>query len=213
MDPITILATFAPFVVDLGKSLINRFIAGDTFKPANIDEYLKMRSIDLDFFKTMNDAGGTNPSYMWVEAVVRMMRPAVTLIVLGTWCWLETTEHSDGVSVVSGSRITVTNAGTYNLQFSAQLEKTTNGVNHVYIWFKKNGTNVPRSNTNIDVTKQAGGNGRTVAAWNYVDTLSANDYLEIVWQSDDTSMQLLAATATGNLPAIPSVIATLTQVS
>jgi hypothetical protein len=126
---------------------------------------------------------------------------------------LETTEHSDGVSVVSGSRITVTNAGTYNLQFSAQLEKTTNGVNHVYIWFKKNGTNVPRSNTNIDVTKQAGGNGRTVAAWNYVDTLSANDYLEIVWQSDDTSMQLLAATATGNLPAIPSVIATLTQVS
>jgi hypothetical protein len=89
MDPLTMLATFAPFVVDLGKSLINRFIAGDTFKPANIDEYLKMRSIDLDFFKAMNDAGGTNPSYMWVEAVVRMMRPAVTIIVLGTWCWLE----------------------------------------------------------------------------------------------------------------------------
>lgn len=126
---------------------------------------------------------------------------------------LETTEHSVGVSIVSGSRIRVANAGTYNLQFSAQLEKTTNGVNHVYIWFKKNGTNVPRSNTNIDVNKQAGGNGRTVAAWNYVDTLVANDYLEIVWQSDDTTMQLLAATATGNLPAIPSVIATLTQVS
>ena len=59
MDPLTILATFAPFAVDLGKSLINRFIAGDTFKPANIDEYLKMRQMDLDFFKTMNDAGGT----------------------------------------------------------------------------------------------------------------------------------------------------------
>jgi hypothetical protein len=126
---------------------------------------------------------------------------------------LETTEHSVGVSIVSGSRITVAHPGTYNLQFSAQLEKTTNGVDHVYIWFKKNGTNVPRSNTNIDVNKQAGGNGRTVAAWNYVDTLAVNDYLEIVWQSDDTSMQLLAATATGNLPAIPSVIATLTQVS
>ena len=89
MDPLTILATFAPFVVDLGKSLINRFIAGDTFKPANIDEYLKMRSIDLDFFKAMNDAGGTNPSYMWVEAVVRMMRPAVTIIVLGTWAFMQ----------------------------------------------------------------------------------------------------------------------------
>ena len=46
MDPITILATFAPFVVDLGKSLINRFIAGDTFKPANIDE-LKIKNQEL----------------------------------------------------------------------------------------------------------------------------------------------------------------------
>lgn len=89
MDPLTILATFAPFAVDLGKSLINRFIAGDTFKPANVDEYIKMREIDLSFFKAMNDAGGTNPSYMWVEAVVRLMRPSVTLIVLGTWCYLE----------------------------------------------------------------------------------------------------------------------------
>lgn len=94
MDPLTILATFAPFAVDLGKSLINRFIAGDTFKPANIDEYVKMRQIDLDFFKAMNDAGGTNPSYMWVEAVVRMMRPTVTIIVLGTWAYLELTHQS-----------------------------------------------------------------------------------------------------------------------
>lgn len=91
MDPITILATFAPFAVDLGKSLINRFIAGDTFKPANIDEYVKMREVDLGFFKAMNDAGGTNPSYPWVEAVVRMMRPTVTVIVLGTWAYLELT--------------------------------------------------------------------------------------------------------------------------
>jgi len=126
---------------------------------------------------------------------------------------LETTEHSDGVSVVSGSRITVANPGTYNLQFSAQLEKTDNGVNTVYIWFKKNGTNVPRSNTAVDVLKQAGGSGKFVAAWNYIDTFNANDYLEIIWQSDDTAMQLAADPASGNYPSIPSVIATLTQVS
>ena len=89
MDPLTILATFAPFAVDLGKSLINRFIAGDTFKPANISEYIDMRKMDLDFFKTMNDAGGTNPSYLWVEAIVRLMRPGVAVIVLGTWAFLK----------------------------------------------------------------------------------------------------------------------------
>ena len=125
---------------------------------------------------------------------------------------LETTEHSVGVSVVSGSRITVAYPGTYNLQFSAQLEKTDNGADTAYIWFKKNGTNVPRSNTAVDVLKQAGGSGKFVAAWNYVDTFNINDYIEIVWQSDDTTMQLAADPASGNFPAIPSVIATLTQV-
>ena len=125
---------------------------------------------------------------------------------------LETTEHSVGVSVVSGSRITVAYSGTYNLQFSAQLEKTTNGADTAYIGFKKNGTNVPRSNTAVDVLKQAGGSGKFVAAWNYVDTFNINDYIEIVWQSADTTMQLAADPASGNFPSIPSVIATLTQV-
>jgi hypothetical protein len=125
---------------------------------------------------------------------------------------LETTEHSNGVSIVSGSRITVANKGVYNLQFSAQLEKTDNGVDIVYIWFKKNGSNVPRSNTSLDVLKQAGGSGRFIAAWNYVDTMNAGDYLEIIWQAADTNMILAYDPASGNYPSIPSVIATLTQV-
>jgi hypothetical protein len=126
---------------------------------------------------------------------------------------LETTELSDGVSIVSGSRITVAHPGIYNLQFSAQLEKTDNGADTAYIWFKKNGTNVPRSNTAVDVLKQAGGSGKFVAAWNYVDTFNANDYVEIIWQSDDINMRLAFDSASGNFPSIPSVIATLTQVS
>jgi hypothetical protein len=125
---------------------------------------------------------------------------------------LETTELSNGVSIASNSRITVANAGTYNLQFSAQLEKTDSGVDVVYIWFKKNGSNVARSNTSLDVRK-AGGSGRLVAAWNYVDDYNAGDYVEIVWQSADTNMQLAFDPAAGNFPSIPSVIATLTQVS
>jgi hypothetical protein len=124
---------------------------------------------------------------------------------------LETTEHSVGVSIVSGSRITVANSGVYNLQFSAQIEKTSNGTDTIYVWFKKNGSNILRSNTGIDVTKQAGSSGKVVAAWNYIDTLIANDYLEIIWQSADPTMILAYEPESGNLPSIPSVIATLTQ--
>ena len=89
MDPLTVLAALGPLAVDLGKSLIGRFIQTDTYKPVNVDEYVKMRQLDLEMFKAMNDAGGTNPSYPWVEAAVRLMRPSVALIVLGTWATLK----------------------------------------------------------------------------------------------------------------------------
>lgn len=93
MDPLTILAAFGPLAVDLGKSLIARFVAPDQFKPATIEQYVQMKQVDLDMFKAMNEAGGTNPSYPWVEAIVRLMRPAVGLIVLGTWCYMEVTHQ------------------------------------------------------------------------------------------------------------------------
>jgi hypothetical protein len=89
MDPMTVLAAFGPLVVDLGKSLIGKFIQTDGYKPVNVDEYVKMRQFDLDMFKALNDAGGANPSYPWVEAVVRLMRPGVAVIVLGTWATLK----------------------------------------------------------------------------------------------------------------------------
>jgi hypothetical protein len=88
IDPLTILAAFGPLAVDLGKSLIGRFIQTGAYKPVNIDEYARMKQLDLDLFKAMNDAGGANPSYLWVEAIVRLMRPGVAMIVLGTWAAL-----------------------------------------------------------------------------------------------------------------------------
>lgn len=87
------LAAFAPLVMDLGKSLINRFVTPDQFKPSNIDEYLKMKQLDLDTFKAVNDAGGTNASYPWVEAIVRLQRPVVAAIALGTWTYV----HLSGI--------------------------------------------------------------------------------------------------------------------
>jgi len=89
MDPITILAALGPLAVDLGKSLIGRFIQPNGYKPVNVDEYVRMKELDLKLFTAMNEAGGSNPSYPWVEAAVRLMRPAVALIVLGTWATLK----------------------------------------------------------------------------------------------------------------------------
>lgn len=90
MDPITILAAFGPLAVELGKSLISRFIAPAEFKPATVEQWATMQDVQLRLFEAMNAAGGTNPSYPWVEAIVRLQRPAVALLALGTWVYSRT---------------------------------------------------------------------------------------------------------------------------
>jgi hypothetical protein len=119
-----------------------------------------------------------------------------------------TTEHSSGISVTNNSRITFANTGIYNIQFSAQLYAPTNNTN-VYIWFKKNGTNIANSATLIDIGSADYG----VAAWNYVDTFTSGSYAEIAYQTDQNNVQFQYAAATGNIPAIPSIIATVTQIA
>jgi hypothetical protein len=92
-DPLSLLAIFGPLLVDGGKAAIQKYMAPDEFKPTKIEDYLSMRQNDLEMFKAMNEAGGTNPTYPWVEATVRMMRPAIALAVISTWASL----HLQGV--------------------------------------------------------------------------------------------------------------------
>ena len=44
-----------------------------------------MRQADVELFQAMNAAGGSGSSYPWVEAFVRLQRPVVACVVLGTW--------------------------------------------------------------------------------------------------------------------------------
>jgi hypothetical protein len=90
MDPLTALAAFGPLLVDLGKSAIARWVAPDTFRPTTVAEWLQMRQADVDLFKAMNDAGGAGQSWPWVEAIVRLQRPAVAAVALTVWAWSRT---------------------------------------------------------------------------------------------------------------------------
>jgi hypothetical protein len=120
-----------------------------------------------------------------------------------------TTDLSFGVTRGSPtSRIFVDRPNVYNIQFSAQLDKTAGGVGLVWIWLRKNGVNVPDSAGQIRIQ---GNNAETLAAWNYVIQLNAGDYIELMWEVDDTSVQLLAEAATAIHPRIPSVILTVTD--
>ena len=113
-----------------------------------------------------------------------------------------------------GSRIYVAEGGIYNIQFSAQLDRTGAGPpSEVYIWVRQNGIDVPYSAGKVVIQSAT---AETVAAWNYVLRLSSNDYVELVWASSDTTAiirAVLPATGPPAIPGIPSVIATICWVS
>jgi hypothetical protein len=120
---------------------------------------------------------------------------------------------SNGISIVTNgttlTRITLANAGVYNIQFSAQLNQTTGGAHNAFIWLKKNGANVANS---AGDTRVQGNGERIMAAWNYVVSAAAGDYYELAWAADDTNVVLDYVAAAGVVPAVASVILTVVPV-
>ena len=114
------------------------------------------------------------------------------------------------------SKITVDYAGVYNLQFSAQVTNTDVQIHDIDIWFRKNGTDIPNSNSRFSVPNSHGGvDGHLIAALNFYLDFNAGDYIEIMWHVNDSTVKLeyLPAGMSPTRPATPSVIATLTYVS
>lgn len=107
------------------------------------------------------------------------------------------------------SRIVCSQAGVYNFQFSCQLDKTAAASGEVYIWYRINGSDVANSASKVSLK---GSDSETVAAWNFVQTMAAGDYFELVWATNDTNCFIPTFAAVAPVPLIPSVILTAAQI-
>jgi hypothetical protein len=138
-------------------------------------------------------------------------------ISVGTAMTYNTVDIADGITVASNSRITVPRTGIYNLQFSAQFKNVENTQEDVTIWFRVNGADLANSatQTTIPARKSASTFGYGVTAWNIFLSLTAGQYVEIIWLPTvaTLTMEHLPASVSPAYPAIPSVIATMVQVS
>jgi hypothetical protein len=129
----------------------------------------------------------------------------------------DTTDFNNGVTLSNSSRLNVSQAGIYNIQFSVQLVNTTNASVDIDIWFRKNGTNIDKSNSRFGLAprKGAGNPFHVIGAINFFVSLDTNDYVELMWRTSDVDAYIehYAASSTPTRPSIPSVIATVTFVS
>lgn len=131
---------------------------------------------------------------------------------------MNTTNSASGVALgTPTSRVVINNAGLYNFQFSLQLASSTGTVKNIWIWPRINGVDVTNSNTQLSIS----GSGTTMApAWNFVLSMTAGQYFELMFAVDDVTFTIPASAAqvgangiaTFARPAMPSIILTVTQV-
>ena len=129
----------------------------------------------------------------------------------------DTTEESNGVYLSDSSRLNVRNAGIYNVQFSLQLVNQDNAAQYADIWFRVNGTDVPRSASRFDIParKSATEWGHIVGTVNIFLDMNANDYVEIAGTTSSTLIALEHYAADGTIPrpAIPAAIVTVNYIA
>lgn len=190
------------------------------------DSFLRGTRPALNFYDNsgaVNVTATDNPGNNWVDVLIAYTPPLPTYLVAydttsqiavsanrGYPMTFDTTVESSNISFSTSSAVRFTEAGVYNVQFSAQFVNYDNQDHDVDVWFVLNGSRINWSNSRFSIIGTHGGiNGHQIAAWNYMSTFNVNDEIEIYWQTDDIQVQLEKIAASGDAPDTPSIILTV----
>ena len=120
-----------------------------------------------------------------------------------------TNDGTDGISI--------SQPGIYNYQFSVQFANTAAATHTAWIWLRVNGVDVAGTGSKFDVPpKHGSSDGYLIAACNFYVKLQAGDYVEMWAATENAAVYMEAYAAQVSpfaMPAIPSVVATLSFVS
>jgi|LauGreSBDMM110SN_4_FD.fasta_scaffold158579_2 putative transposon-encoded protein len=117
-----------------------------------------------------------------------------------------------GISVVASTQITFAVAGTYMLAPSIQFKNTDTNDHDATVWFRKNGTNIANSATILSVPKAADG-GAAVFSLSFFDTVTAGQYIEVMWLPENVVVTVEAIVAGAIAPAIPSILCPVMRIA
>lgn len=179
---------------------------------------LYFNQIDSTFGNLLDTTGGKYINFPY--GAFSSDQTQTTTANTATLMTLNTTDFANGVSI-SSSKITVENAGIYNLQFSAQFQNANVALQDVYIWLRQgndggSSADISGSTGFVSIPNKHGGvDGHAIIGWNYFLNMAENDYVQIYWSttSVDVSVQYYAASGTPTKPSTQSVVATLSFVS
>ena len=122
----------------------------------------------------------------------------------------DNTEISEGISIGSpASRIVVVQSGLYQFDATVQISSSSGVAKTVWLWFRKNGTDVANSArlVTIDIN-----NGYTAVSMSEFFSLAANDRIEIMFAANNTAITVNNVAATAFAPAAPAVVLAVSQI-
>lgn len=123
----------------------------------------------------------------------------------------ENTYIGNGISIggTDKTRITATDDGVYNFQVTLQLEHNNSSAATLWTWINKNGTDQPYGGQKNTIK----GNDDIAVHWNFSIDLTAGQYIEMYWATDDTQLNLHTEAATAPHPGLPSSVVAVSFVS
>jgi hypothetical protein len=128
---------------------------------------------------------------------------------------INNTQDSFGVSLVSGTNISFGHSGVFLISAELQAANSDPHAANLTAWLRKNGADLPVSGDSVDVTPKHGSlNGRSEINIHRTVSVSAGDYIQVVWHVENTTV-VLTPKVTGTTPVhpfVPSVVIVVVQV-
>ena len=125
---------------------------------------------------------------------------------------LSNTGPANGISIVGTTAITVATPGVYTKSFTLIVNKTSGGTSTISIWLRYNGTDVPLSRQDLELTNTL---AEIFVSGNFTLNMAAGSNIQMCWSSPDTTVSLLAlpAAVAPTRPSGASAKVTLTRIS
>jgi hypothetical protein len=173
-------------VIPIAAVLVDSATAGDIFVRPTIEQ----QKYYGEFTKTTDQTpASTNTAY------------ALTF---------DNTEIAEGISIGSpASRIVVVQSGLYQFDATVQIGSSSSSAKTVWLWFRKNGTDVANSARLVTININ---NGYTAVSMSEFFSLAANDRIEIMFAADNTAITVDNVAATAFAPAAPAVVLAVSQI-
>lgn len=198
----------------------NLALAPDAYQRSYADQLnsilrLYFNLVSQDINELIGSVGGRYLNFPY--AAIQRTTDKTFTINTATQITFDQNDFLNGCANDGTDGIRVSYSGIYNYQFSVQLRNSDTQIHSAWIWLRVNGVDVAGTGSKFDVTNKHGGiDGFVIAACNFYVQLEAGDTVEMWAAVDDVSVTFDATAAQTSpfaMPAIPSVVATLTFVS